>query len=205
MALAAVTIAASAVILVAGWTDRAAVLGGMVPAQALGGGRHPGGVPWWLQPLSATLIHGNWLHLAFNLVMLVFAGQQVERAIGGRSLLLLYAIGAYAAALGNWALSPHSAVPAIGASGAISAVIGSYALLYGRQRTRAIGPFPARLVQIVWLALAWVAIQALVGFAGGGGTMGAQPVQIAIGAHIGGFIAGLTLARPLLLWRYRGA
>jgi membrane associated rhomboid family serine protease len=65
------------------------------------------------------------------------------------------------------------------------------------------GPIPGNLIRAIWLAAAWIGIQAMigVGFSGGiGGYSG-----IAIGAHIGGFIAGLILARPMLQWRYRNA
>ena len=86
-----------------------------------------------------------------------------------------------------------SPVPMIGASGAISAIVGAYALLFGERRARRIGPVPADVVHIAWLAAAWVGIQLLIGAAGMG------DVTVAIGAHIGGFAAGLVLARPLLL------
>lgn len=156
-------------------------------------------VPVWLTPLTATLIHGGWAHLALNLVMFVYCGQQVERALGAVGIVLLYILGAYAAAAGQWVFEPGSVVPMIGASGAISAIVAAYALLYGERRARAIGPVPAGFVHVTWLAVAWIGIQLLVGFAGIGG------LTIAIGAHIGGFLGGLALARPLLLWRYRGA
>ena len=63
---------------------------------------------------------------------------------------------------------------------------------------------PAGVVHVVWLAAAWIGIQLLMGLAGFGSSVGANG-PIAIGAHIGGFLAGLVLARPLLLWRYRAA
>ena len=88
----------------------------------------------------------------------------------------------------------------VGASGAISAVIGAYAMLFGLKKAKAIGPVPALVVHVVWLALAWIGVQVLFGIA-----MASAGVGIAVVAHIGGFIAGLLLARPLLLWRYRRA
>lgn len=165
---------------------------------------HAFAVPAWATPLTATLIHGGWAHVALNLVMLAYCGQSTERAIGPIGIVVLYLVGAYAAALGHWAFGPHSVAPMIGASGAISAVVGAYALLYGERRARAIGPVPAGVVHVAWLAAAWVGIQLLMGFAGFGASVGAN-APIAIGAHIGGFLAGLVMARPLLLWRYRAA
>ncbi len=161
-------------------------------------------VPAWATPLTATLIHGGWAHIALNLVMLVYCGQFVERALGTVGLIVLYGLGAYAAAAGHWAFGPESVSPMIGASGAISAVVGAYALLYGERRAKAIGPVPAGVVHVVWLAAAWIGIQLLMGLAGFGASVGANG-PIAIGAHIGGFLAGLVLARPLLMWRYRAA
>src|SRR3546814_14884310 len=79
----------------------------------------------------------------------------------------------------------------IGASGAISAVMGTYALLYSQNQVKAIGPLSAHAVRILWLAAAWMAIQFMIGIVGLGGIG-----RIAIGAHIGGFVAGLLLTRP---------
>jgi membrane associated rhomboid family serine protease len=160
---------------------------------------HNFAVPAWATPLTATLVHGGLAHVALNLVMLIFCGQAVERAVGPAGVVVLYLLGAYAAALGHWSFGPHSVSPMIGASGAISAVVGAYALLYGKRQAKALGPLPAGVVHVAWLAVAWVGIQLLTGLAGFGGA------SIAIGAHIGGFVAGLILARPLLLWRYRAA
>jgi membrane associated rhomboid family serine protease len=90
-------------------------------------------------------------------------------------------------------------MPMIGASGAISAIVAAYAMLYGGSRTQGVGPLPAGLIHALWLGAAWTGINLLIGLT----TMMGQPV--AIGAHIGGFLIGLILARPLLLWRYRKA
>lgn len=180
-----------------------AVLAGFVPATVLHAVAPPAGMamlPVWITPLTATLVHGGGLHLGLNLVMLALCGRVLERAIGGAALVVLYVAGAYGAAAAQWAIAPDALVPTIGASGAISALVGAYALLFSEQRVPRIGPIPPRAVRVAWLLAAWVGIQLLVGIA----TSAGGP-QIAIGAHIGGFIVGLALARPLLLWRYRGA
>ena len=161
---------------------------------------HGFALPAWLTPLSATLIHGSVVHLALNLVMLLYCGRLVERAIGVGGIVILYLVGAYAAAMGQWALEPLAPVPMIGASGAISAIIAAYALLYGEPRARAVGPITASLVHALWLGATWIGIQLLVSLATIGGG-----ASIAIGAHIGGFVAGLLLTKPILRWRYRSA
>src|SRR3546814_8773469 len=72
--------------------------------------------------------------------------------------------------------------------------------LFSEQKVRDIGPIPGTVVRVVWLAAAWIVVQLLIGLAG----LGGGP-HIAIAAHIAGFLVGLALTRPLLLWRYRGA
>ncbi|WP_419807243.1 rhomboid family intramembrane serine protease [Sphingomonas sp.] len=198
--IAALTILVSAVLLVTGWLPAAALSAGFIPGRVDAGAVSAPVtlLPVVVTPLTATLIHGGILHLLFNTVMLVYCGKQAERALGARGLIGLYVVGAYAAAVGQWVAGPGSVVPMVGASGAISAIVAAYALLYGERRPKAIGPIPAGVVNVIWLAAAWVGVQLLVG-AG----QGNQPVAIA--AHIGGFLAGLALARPLLLWRWRGA
>ncbi|RZM28504.1 MAG: rhomboid family intramembrane serine protease [Sphingomonas sp.] len=201
--LTVATLVTSGLILLTGSLPWWAVNAGFIPLRvdtAVIATAHHFAVPAWATPLTATLVHGGLAHVALNMVMLVFCGQAVERAIGPVGVVVLYLVGAYAAALGHWAFGPQSVAPMIGASGAISAIVGAYALLYGERQARAIGPVPAGVVHVAWLAAAWIGIQLLTGLAGFGGG-----APIAIGAHIGGFVAGLILARPLLLWRYRAA
>ena len=182
----------------AGWLELASLQGGFIPARLTANIALPGAVPVLLTPITATLIHAGLLHLALNMFMLVFCGRFVESVIGGGPNLVLYVVGAYAAAFAQWAVGPLSTVPMVGASGAISATVGAYAVFFSRARVKAIGPFSPFVVRVVWLAAGWVFLQSLFGLAFGGG-------RIAIAAHVGGFIAGLALARPLLLWRYRKA
>jgi membrane associated rhomboid family serine protease len=197
--VAATCVAFLAVTLTVG-TDWAAAAGGFIPARISGVLPLDGAVPAWLTPLTAALLHASFFHLLFNMVMLAFCGKLVEQAIGGRGLLILYLVGAYAAAFAQYLAGPHEAVPMVGASGAASAVLGVYALLYGRHKQAVAHPGLNRLINIAWLAVAWIGIQLLFGFAGA-----TEGMSIAIAAHIGGFLAGLALARPLLLWRYREA
>ena len=180
----------------------AAILGGFIPARLSGQDFPPEitAVPAFLTPLSCTLLHAGFFHLAMNMLMLLVTAQPTEKALGGLGLIVLYVVGAYAAALAQWAVDPNSIRPMIGASGAASAVVGAYSLLFGRSRAKAIGPLSAQTVHVIWLALAWTAINLLSAFA----FLGAG-IAIAGAAHIGGFLAGLLLARPLLTWRWRKA
>lgn len=170
-----------------------------IPAR-LGGFVVPGALPAWLTPLSATLLHGGLLHLGSNLLMLFFCGRQDEVALGPAGTVILYVAGAYAAAAAQFAVFPHSAVPMVGASGAVSALVGAYAVLYGKRQPSRLPREAARWLHVLWLAAAWIGLQLLVGIASA--TTG---VAVATAAHVGGFVAGLLLARPLLRWRYRKA
>jgi membrane associated rhomboid family serine protease len=163
-----------------------------------------GGVAWRvpsdLTPLSATLIHGGFGHVTMNLLTMLFCGRVVEKVLGGWSIAFLYLVGAYAAASAHYFANAGQIVPMVGASGAISAIVGAYAMLFSRSRAKRIGPIPAHYVHALWLAVAWTAIQWLVGVA-----LLTTGQNIAVAAHIGGFLAGLMFARTLLAIRYRQA
>lgn len=197
--IAALTALAWLLMALTGYEQVYAAVGGFIPARLSGTVDLAGAVPVWLTPLTATLGHAGILHLGFNLLMFVYCGRYVEDVIGGGPSAVLYVVGAYAAALAQWAAGPTSDVPMIGASGAVSATVGAYAVFFSRAEVRAIGPFSPFIVRVVWLAAGWIFVQSLIGLSGTGSG------QIAIAAHIGGFIGGLALARPLLLWRYRKA
>jgi len=156
-------------------------------------------VPAALTPLTSAFLHAGWLHLIFNMIMLLFIGRQLEAPLGAKAMGVLLVAGAYVGAFAQYLADPASSVPMIGASGAISALIAVFALIFSRSQTKAIGPIPAHWVRALWLAAAWIGLQLLLGFSGGG-DFGA----IAIWAHVGGFLAGLLLARPLLRWRFGG-
>lgn len=200
MVLAAVTAIAWLITAGIGAEDRAAIAMGFLPARWSGLPGIGPSVPAFLTPLSATLVHAGPLHMAFNLLMLVWCGLAVERVLGRGALILLYLVGAYAAAAAQWAAAPGSMIPVIGASGAVSAVIGAFALSFGQQKRIVRSPRLNRWLNAAWLLAAWVVLQVLVGLLAGG-----QGYLLATPAHIGGFVAGLLLQRPLLLWRYRGA
>jgi membrane associated rhomboid family serine protease len=200
LVIAGVTAAAWLIVWLIGWQDIAAVWGGFIPARVGGIADDAMLAPVALTPLTATLVHAGLIHLAFNLLIHLFCGRAVEAIIGARGLLILYLVGAYAAAAAHWLAGPDDLIPMVGASGAISAVIGAYALLFGRNRVRIANPTLALWLNALWLAVAWVGLQLMVGF-----TFETAGARIAIAAHIGGFFTGLLLAKPLLLLRYRGA
>ena len=190
--VAAVTLGAS--------SDEAALALGFIPDRVLGAPVPWVALPVFLTPLSATLVHQGLVHVGFNLLIFFWCGQAVERVLGRAGLITLYFVGAYLAALGQWLAYPTSVVPMIGASGAISAVIGAFSLSFGRPKQFTRSPRANRWINSAWLLVAWIVLQLMMGL-----LAGAQGILLAWPAHVGGFIAGLLLQRPLLLWKYRHA
>lgn len=169
---------------------------GLVPARLTGHVVAPGAVSPWLTLLTHMFIHGGFAHLFMNMVFLAWVGRHCEWLIGPWRLLLLFLLGGIVGGLVQVISSPGSLVPVVGASGGVSAVFGTYALLYAR-----VGEAPAtvlglrlsgELVRALRYAALFVGLQLLVAVAlntpGGPG--------IAIWAHIGGFLAGLLFGLP---------
>ena len=180
--------------------EQAALALGFIPARLSGAVVPWAALPALLTPLSATLVHSGLIHLGFNLLIFLWCGTAVERVLGRTGLIVLYLVGAYAAALGQWVADPGGIVPMVGASGAISAVIGAFALSFGRAKRFTSSLALNRWINALWLLVAWVVLQLMMGWLGG-----MQGYLLATPAHVGGFAAGLLLQRPLLLWRYRQA
>lgn len=203
-ALVALNLAIAMVLLVPVWWQHAVIAGALFPAR-FGAGASAFAdvgfmVPAVLTPISAAFLHGGIAHVVLNMLMLLLIGKMVERVLGPFMYLLLYFIGAYAAALAEYVVAPNSMIPVIGASGAMSAIIGAYVVLFPNKQPKNWGPIPASIARPLHLLVAWIALNLALGFVAPGLGMG-----IAIWSHIGGFVAGLLLARPLLLWRYRKA
>jgi membrane associated rhomboid family serine protease len=200
LVIAAGTAAAWLLASVLGRSDWVVLWAGFIPARLTGADVDALLAPVWITPLTATLAHAGIAHLLMNLLMLLFCGRSVENILGMRGLLILYGIGAYAAAAAHYLTGPDELAPMVGASGSISAVLGAYALLFGRNRVKVRDPQVALLLNAAWLAAAWVILQLLVGL-----TFETAGARIAVAAHIGGFLAGLAFAKPLLVLRYRNA
>jgi len=200
VAITALTVTAWLFAGLSGMSDLATVGLGFIPARFSGLITVPYGVPAFLTPLTSTLVHAGLVHLGFNLLVFVWCGTQVERVLGKSGLIMLYLVGAYSSALLQWVSSPASITPMVGASGAISAVIGAFALSFGRPKPFTNNLRINRWINVVWLMIAWIVLQLMMGWLAGG-----QGYLLATPAHIGGFAAGLLLQRPLLLFHYRKA
>ncbi|HEU5039980.1 MAG TPA: rhomboid family intramembrane serine protease [Gemmatimonadales bacterium] len=147
----------------------------------------------WFTPLSSMFLHGGWFHLIGNMWFLWVFGNNVEDSMGHARYLAFYLLSGLAAALAQTVVNPSSAVPMVGASGAISGVMGAYVVLYPRVRVHMLvflGFFITRIAVPAFLMLGyWFLIQLL----GGLPTLGDDKGGVAFWAHAGGFLAGALL------------
>jgi membrane associated rhomboid family serine protease len=150
--------------------------------------------------LSSQFLHADLLHLAFNMLFLWVFGNNVEDRLGRLRFLPFYLLCGAAAGLAQAAVDPDSAIPLIGASGAISGVLGAYLVLYPRVRIwTVVLPLvflPFKIPAWLWLGI-YFALQFV--YLGDSATSGGGGV--AYMAHIGGFLAGVALIRPFLTGR----
>ncbi|MCG5494522.1 rhomboid family intramembrane serine protease [Ectothiorhodospira variabilis] len=168
---------------------------GFVPAVLLQGARLPEDVQVvapWMTVFTSQFLHGGWLHLISNMLFLYVFANNVEDAMGHGRFLVFYLLGGAVAALGHGLFAPGSEVPMIGASGAISAVLGAYLLLHPSSRITVLIPlglilYPARLPAAAVLVL-WFVIQLFQALL----TPPDQP-GVAFLAHVAGFAAGVAL------------
>jgi membrane associated rhomboid family serine protease len=183
---------------------------GLIPAELLGrvpeGTRVPlgsgvacrlssGGA--WFSVISSMFMHGGWFHLIGNMWFLWVFGNNVEDAMGHARFVGFYLVCGIAAAAAQMLADPSSVIPMVGASGAISGVMGAYLVLYPRVRVHLLvflGFFittiavPAYFMLLYWMFLQLLgSVPMMTGAASGGG--------VAFVAHLGGFIAGLALIK----------
>jgi membrane associated rhomboid family serine protease len=168
---------------------------GVVPASLLGQGQLPPElslVSPWMTVFTSMFMHGGWMHLIGNMLYLWIFGDNVEDSMGHGRFVVFYLLCGIAAVLAQALPDPSSTIPMVGASGAISGVLGAYLLLYPHARVLVAIPLgfllhtmriPAGLVLVLWFGLQLFS------------SASAQPGQggVAFRAHIGGFIAGMIL------------
>ena len=161
-------------------------------------------LPTWGTVFSSMFIHGGLLHLASNMLFLWVFGSSMESSLGPVRFLLLYLATGVAAVLAHMAIEPQSQSPLIGASGAVSGVLGAYLLTFPYNRVRAlILMIIVTVIELpaVWLLGGWFAWQLLLGLTSLGLS---DAVSVAFFAHVGGFAAGvLLIAAARLLARRR--
>lgn len=154
----------------------------------------------WLTPLTSMFLHGGWMHLIGNGLFLWVFGNNIEDSMGHFRFIVFYLLCGLAAAAAQVLVDPSSPIPMVGASGAISGVMGAYLVLYPRVRVNMLFfflifirviPLPAWVVLVYWFGIqvvsAWPGLMGAVQDPSGG---------VAFMAHIGGFIAGVILIKP---------
>ena len=152
----------------------------------------PGPTPIYLTILWAMFMHGGYAHLGGNLLYLWIFGDNVEHRFGWKAFALFYLVAGLVATLVQVFLDPGSVIPNLGASGAISGVLGAYLVLFPRNRVNAVFFFRVVSVPAVLVLGLWIAFQFFNGY---GAVMASEQTGgVAYGAHIGGFLAGVVLA-----------
>jgi membrane associated rhomboid family serine protease len=151
------------------------------------------GTPW-RTIITSMFLHGGWLHLIGNLWFLWVFGNNVEDSMGHSRFAVFYLLCGVAAAAAQVMVDPASPVPMVGASGAISGVMGAYAILFPRVRIHTLVVLVILFFRVAvpaWVMLGYWFVLQLVS-TGVGGDVGG----VAIWAHIGGFLAGMLLIFP---------
>ena len=146
--------------------------------------------------LTSMFLHGSWMHLIGNMWFLWLFGNNVEDSMTRPRFVIFYALSGVAAALFQVMMDPASTVPMVGASGAISGVMGAYLVLYPRVRVFTLVPLGFYITSLAlpaWVMLIyWMLLQVAGGFTRIGSDQGGG---VAFWAHIGGFLAGIILVK----------
>ena len=144
----------------------------------------------FLPLVTSMFLHAGWLHIAGNMLFLWIFGDNIEDFFGHFAYLFFYLVCGIGAGLLHVIFNFHSNIPAVGASGAISGVMGAYILLYPRARVLTlVFVFPIPVPAVIFLGL-WFVMQFLAGLDMlGGSATGA----VAVWAHVGGFLLGMLL------------
>jgi membrane associated rhomboid family serine protease len=152
--------------------------------------------PQYLNVLTSMFLHGGWMHLIGNMWFLWLFGNNVEDSMTRPRYVLFYLLCGVAAALAQVMVDPGSPIPMVGASGAISGVMGAYLVLYPRVKVYTFVPLGIIFTTIAlpaWVMLIyWMLLQVFGGLAG---TVGEQGGGVAFWAHAGGFVAGAVLIK----------
>jgi membrane associated rhomboid family serine protease len=157
----------------------------------------------WYPFLTHMWLHGSLMHIIGNMWVLLIFGDNVEDRLGSVRYLVFYLLGGIAAGLLEYFFSAGSDVPALGASGAIAAVMGAYLIFYPRAKVVTFVPifffgWFVRISSFVFIGL-WFLLQLFSGVTSLGAAASTQVSGVAWWAHVGGFLFGLLMAKPFCL------
>ena len=151
-------------------------------------------LPFWTTLFTSMFLHGGWMHLAGNMLYLWIFGDNLEKVMGPARFALFYFACGIVASFAHIAFGGGSTVPAVGASGAISGVLGGYLVLFPRNRVRVLTRGGITAVPAIVVLGFWILIQMINGV-GSLATTSETGGGVAYMAHIGGFVAGLVLVK----------
>jgi membrane associated rhomboid family serine protease len=167
---------------------------GVVPREYVVGSDLPPHIPYpfWSTLFTSMFLHGGWGHLMGNMLFLWIFGDNIEHRLGHVRFVLFYLACGLAASFAHIFFNADSAIPAVGASGAISGVLGGYLLMFPRNRVYVLTWGGVIAVPAIFMLGLWIVTQ----FVNGVGSIAAtqETAGVAYMAHIGGFVAGLVLA-----------
>jgi membrane associated rhomboid family serine protease len=145
--------------------------------------------------VTSMFLHGSWMHLLGNMWFLWIFGNNVEDSMTRPRFVLFYLLCGLSASLMQVIANPSSAIPTVGASGAISGVMGAYLVLYPTVRVFTLLPLGFFITTVALPAWVMLIYWAVIQFAGGLTTIGSEEGGIAFWAHVGGFVAGIILVK----------
>ena len=154
-------------------------------------------IPVFLTLLTSIFMHGGWAHLLGNMWFLWIFGDNIEDDMGKPRYIVFYLLTGLLASLTHVLLNLSSQIPSLGASGAISGVMGAYLLLHPKRRVTVLLMRVVTQVPGIVAVGIWFLFQLISGL----GMLGGEQTGVAYGAHIGGFIAGAVLAKPFMIGR----
>jgi rhomboid family protein len=165
--------------------------------------------PYWSTLVTSMFLHGGWGHLGGNMLFLWIFGDNIEHRLGHLRFVVFYLLCGFAASLAHILFNSGSNIPAVGASGAISGVLGGYLLMFPRNRVYVMTWGGVMAVPAIFMLGLWIVMQLISGVGLIGVTARNAGGGVAYMAHIGGFAAGLILAplfargRPTAMTRSR--
>jgi membrane associated rhomboid family serine protease len=177
---------------------------GVVPTEYSSGQDLPPYIPlpFWTTLLTSMFLHGGWAHILGNMLYLWIFGDNLEHVMGRGRFLVFYLATGLAAGLAHIVFNGDSRIPSVGASGAISGVLGGYLLLFPRNRIRVIvGYYGVTAVPAYVMLGMWIVLQLVSG--AGEVARTEQTGGVAYMAHVGGFVAGLVLVKLFAAGRSR--
>ena len=167
---------------------------GLIPSVLMGHDQLPMdlyAVPAYMTIFSSMFMHGGWMHLIMNMLFIWVFADNIEDNLGSRNFIIFYILCGIGAAMTHVLMDTHSQIPMIGASGAISGVLGAYIINYPKARILVLIPFFFIFIikiRALYVLGYWFVLQFINSY-----TMSSQEGGVAYAAHIGGFVCGMVL------------